>query len=454
MSSKYLTILCRDFGQMLEEADDYNVIIEVGEEPNVKTFKAHDNILKARCSYIYTGIVSLNDHEDYTIHDLLIAVDELFLTDLFDYIQEHLIAFRSKWILENFIIVMTTAFQYENFKLLQKYCLDLLCKDPVQCLNIDYISFLNENILAALLNRSDLEMNEADLWVYLLEWGISHSGISYSDPAIWTDEHFKILETKLRNLIPFIRFSQFSSTQWRRLVKPYKQILPLKLYTALEKEFSLKSLDSKPTPPAMTISPQMTPRNASINSVLINTRHLGILATWISRKDDNPFNDGNIVHDFRNIPYQLKLLLRGTRDGFSTSAFHNKCDNKDATIVIMKIRESGRLIGGYNPIGWSSRNMWVNSRYCFIFSFDDGIALHKSVLSRVVDPSRAVLCSQMIGACFGSGDLVMGGARGDFDMDLACSSNIQSYEKPITNLDRFSVEEYEVFQVMRRLRTC
>ncbi|CAG8469601.1 12239_t:CDS:2 [Ambispora gerdemannii] len=274
-------------------------------------------------------------------------------------------------------------------------------------------------------------------------------------PNIWTDEHFKTLETKLQNLIPFIGFSQFNSAQFTQQVKPYKQILPIKLYTELENKFSPKSPIPKPTiPSAVTIAPQMVPRNGSINSVLINTRHLGILSTWIGRKDDNPFKDGNIVHDFRVIPYQLKLLLRGTRDGFSPGAFHNKCDSKDATIVVMKIRGSGQLIGGYNPIGWSSKNMWVNSRYCFIFSFDDGMGLHKSVLSRIVDPSRAILCSQMIGACFGSGDLVMGGARSDFDMDLACSSNIQSYEKTITSLDRFSVEEYEVFQVMRRLRTC
>ncbi|CAG8562438.1 186_t:CDS:1 [Funneliformis mosseae] len=74
------------------------------------------------------------------------------------------------------------------------------------------------------------------------------------------------------------------------------------------------------------------------------------------------------------------------------------------------------------------------------------------MFSRVQEPSRAVLCSQAIGPCFGSGDLVMGGTHANFNLDLGCSCKRQSYERHlITNHDRFSVDEYEIFKIIPKL---
>ncbi|CAG8495357.1 8357_t:CDS:2 [Dentiscutata erythropus] len=80
-----------------------------------------------------------------------------------------------------------------------------------------------------------------------------------------------------------------------------------------------------------------------------------------------------------------------------------------------------------------------------INAFYNTTNIKAAVLSRVQEPSRAVLCSQAIGACFGSGDLVMGGTHSNFNVELGCSCKRQSYERPlmITNHDRFSVDEYE-----------
>lgn len=50
------TILLRDLNRLLEKGVDYNVLIQVGEEPNTKSFKAHSGILKARCPYFQTAL--------------------------------------------------------------------------------------------------------------------------------------------------------------------------------------------------------------------------------------------------------------------------------------------------------------------------------------------------------------------------------------------------------------
>ena len=51
--------LSKDFSLILNDADDYNVIIQVGENQNIKEFRAHSVILRARSSY-FKGALSSN----------------------------------------------------------------------------------------------------------------------------------------------------------------------------------------------------------------------------------------------------------------------------------------------------------------------------------------------------------------------------------------------------------
>ena len=47
------------------------------------------------------------------------------------------------------------------------------------------------------------------------------------------------------------------------------------------------------------------------------------------------------------------LLYRGTRDGFRSGKFHRLCDNKGATICLVKT-DTNHVFGGYTPIPWTS----------------------------------------------------------------------------------------------------
>src|SRR4051794_26726104 len=51
MASKFHSGLSLDLFLMLNDADDHNVIIQVGKNQNIKEFRAHSNILKARSPY-------------------------------------------------------------------------------------------------------------------------------------------------------------------------------------------------------------------------------------------------------------------------------------------------------------------------------------------------------------------------------------------------------------------
>jgi hypothetical protein len=48
----------KDISSMLNNADDYNVIIQVGKDQNIKEFHAHSNILRARSQYFKNAFLN------------------------------------------------------------------------------------------------------------------------------------------------------------------------------------------------------------------------------------------------------------------------------------------------------------------------------------------------------------------------------------------------------------
>jgi len=48
--------LSKDLSLILNDADDYNVIIQVGENQNTKEFRAHSVILRARSPYFKSAL--------------------------------------------------------------------------------------------------------------------------------------------------------------------------------------------------------------------------------------------------------------------------------------------------------------------------------------------------------------------------------------------------------------
>ena len=55
-SLKYISKLVNDLSDLLNESNFYDVEIRVGEDENVRTFKAHSIILKVRSSYFKAAL--------------------------------------------------------------------------------------------------------------------------------------------------------------------------------------------------------------------------------------------------------------------------------------------------------------------------------------------------------------------------------------------------------------
>ena len=60
MSTQFFSNLSRNYIEILEDSEIYDVTIEVGEDPNVKIFRAHMNILCHRSPYLRQVLISNN----------------------------------------------------------------------------------------------------------------------------------------------------------------------------------------------------------------------------------------------------------------------------------------------------------------------------------------------------------------------------------------------------------
>ncbi|RIA87823.1 hypothetical protein C1645_877801 [Glomus cerebriforme] len=74
------------------------------------------------------------------------------------------------------------------------------------------------------------------------------------------------------------------------------------------------------------------------DTIIIKPQHLPIFSSWIEKKNYSNYNKGSI-------PYDFTLLYSASRDGKTTTTFHAKCDNKRATIVVVKIEDIFHLVG-------------------------------------------------------------------------------------------------------------
>ncbi|GBC11358.2 BTB/POZ protein [Rhizophagus irregularis DAOM 181602=DAOM 197198] len=105
------------------------------------------------------------------------------------------------------------------------------------------------------------------------------------------------------------------------------------------------------------------------------------------------------------------------------------------------------IIGGYNPIMWSSSDNWGKTKHSFVFSFKEK-DIKSAIISNIKDTEHALNYGAKRGPCFGTDIIIR--ATGEF-----VNYNIRYqkffYEKKIRDTgNEFSIEDYEVFQIKER----
>ncbi|RGB36466.1 hypothetical protein C1646_666969 [Rhizophagus diaphanus] len=458
MSFEYFQEVANDYEKLLYESDEkYDVIIYSGENNNAKEIYAHSFILCARSKYFRTGLPTVKCNDKYIFNKpnitpqifeiilrfiycgkinltnlqaievlkLLIAADELNIQTLIMCIQKYLIEHHHEFLQQNSIEILGMIYQHESFIELWNFYLDRICEDPLLLFNSNKFINLNANFLELLLKRDDLNSDEIIIWDSLIKWCLAqHSNIS-QNVRNWNNEDFKVMEKVINRFIPLIRFHDISPEDFISKVFPYKNLMQDDLITRI---FTFHMV------PSSFINLQRPRKSKYVfNSTLIESKHFSLFSSWIEKKN-------NVHYSPTNNPYSYNLIYRASRDGNTPVAFHSKCDNKGATIVVIKINNSNQIVGGYNPLQWDSSNKYKPTSDSFIFSFKNSVEVGYSNNNQF-----------SIGCCSAYGPMFGGGFDLYFNNDgwRSNTSDYSSYPK-IDVPGYFRADDYEVFQVIRK----
>ncbi|EXX78989.1 hypothetical protein RirG_009910 [Rhizophagus irregularis DAOM 197198w] len=484
MSAQFFSKLSQNYVELLKDDEYYDITIEVGEDPNVKIFRAHKNILCYRSpylrrilasnnrnnntnnlvhirlpnmsseifqiilEYIYGGILSLNMRDASDFLNVLAAADNLNLQELVDYLQKYLIRNKPELIEQNFGFTQQISSQSNNLLELQEFCTNLMAQSPEKIFNSFDFTSLTETSLISLIKRDDLQMNEIEVWEHVLKWGLAQNPNLIPDPSIWSDDDFKMMKDILQHCLPSIRFFSLSSIEFSQKVRPYRKLLDKQLYEEL--------LNSYLEPGSVSRYNVLRPRKIKnneikiddsqiIDSKIVDANIISTVSKWVNKV---VINDNNYEELY--LPYKFELLLRGSRDEFTPKKFHELCDGKANTVTFIKVKENEEILGGYNPLKWETTGRWGKTNDSFIFSFKNK-NINDAILSNVRYASYALDYSTSCGPKFGS-DLniftISNNPSAAFDTTYC---NKVRYERSIRDsIANFSIEDYEVFQIIRR----
>ena len=67
MSTQFFSKLSQNYIELLKDDEYYDITIEVGEDPNVKIFRAHMNILCYRSPYLRRTLASNKKNNDNNV---------------------------------------------------------------------------------------------------------------------------------------------------------------------------------------------------------------------------------------------------------------------------------------------------------------------------------------------------------------------------------------------------
>ncbi|RHZ73531.1 hypothetical protein Glove_230g219 [Diversispora epigaea] len=505
MKYKFLDKLSQDFSELLNDKEDHNVIIEVDKESNKKTFTAHSVILRYRSSYfnkelsnivtngnkvkkwifgnddnniktitkpnisaqafeiilkyIYGGIIDTENIDERIVYELMIIANEFEFEELSMKLESHLIEFGAHWLKIHFSLVYHSILKNNKFKNLEIFCNEIIAKYPNIIFESIEFTSLHESALVSILKRDDLRMKESEIWDYLITWGTAQNPTLPEKLEEWSDENFTTLKTTLQQCLPLIRYFHISNSDFIDKIKPYKKILDKQLWDDLKQHFILpdRPIKSIILPPRLILTQELLARencalekptqSQKLFSTILYEDHAAIISSWIDYKTTS--------YSLTNNPYEFKLILRGSEDGFAPRTFWNICHGHDNTIVISKVEGTEEIIGGFNPLTWDkTKEGWMKTNKGFIFSFKEGNS-QNSILSRIKNENYALHFhsnKDEVGPRFGKSEFILKSCFFDFTDDcLNQCSKSKFYEKSLReNCNSFSIVDYEVLKVVKK----
>jgi len=159
--------------------------------------------------------------------------------------------------------------------------------------------------------------------------------------------------------------------------------------------------------------------------LLRDNEHVKVLISWVGKGR------------------KWQLLYRGTRDG---DKFHNKCDNKGATITLIQ-SSTGHLFGGYTPSPWCTKNAFVYDQRCFIFTLSNPNNINPTKFSHKPGDTHknSIYDATSYGPTFGENDIYSTYTLGSFNFPHTYEDTSGYGNNTFTGSSNFQMKEIEVF---------
>ncbi|PKC08953.1 hypothetical protein RhiirA5_499609, partial [Rhizophagus irregularis] len=268
-------------------------------------------------------------------------MNELKINGMSDFLQDILLISHENWFQENFFFTYKISLKHQELQKLQKHFDKIIQYQPDMLFYSKDFVKIDKDLLIDVIKKDNLVMSEIDIWRKLILWGkesVNNSKVITN----WNEEDFKVLKSTLDDFFPLIRFNRIIPINYYYEVRPYEKIIPEKIKEGIiQYHLTSRVLNSEFN---------LSPRIGVIDSTVITSSEAAQIATWII-KSNKPLR-------FPEIPYEFKLLLRGSQDGFNSEIFHSKCLDINNTLVVIRIAGTRKVIGGYNPLAWKKCVEW------------------------------------------------------------------------------------------------
>jgi len=196
---------------------------------------------------------------------------------------------------------------------------------------------LSEDVLIMILQNNKSVFDEIEAFNACITWA-KHQ----QDEKKVKDD----IPTILKNISPHVRYPLMTPKELIKFVRPTK-VAPIDLYTqAVEYHAYPDSFTKK-----IKSDLQFTKRFKTFTgSTLVDEKCASILLSFLPPS-----------------PKGWECIYKGTKDGFQTTTFHTKCENKGETVTVIQ-SENGNIFGGYSPLPWANTNNYSHDTRTFLFS--------------------------------------------------------------------------------------
>ena len=170
-----------------------------------------------------------------------------------------------------------------------------------------------------------------------------------------------------------------------------------------------------------------------------------IINKYIKGYSDLTFIENEIIKQLNKRIKSYNLVYKASKDGDKASDFHNKCDNVNNNLSIVKTKK-GKIFGGFTKQNWKQIGVQDYHKYdenAFVFS------VNNKKIYNIKDKSRAIYCRNDLALFFSSSSDIyiynncFNTQRGTFQS----AYDYKGENYALNGESVFDLEDYEVYQV-------